>query len=180
MKKVNSVIENEDKSTNMVLRQVNNIDDDGDNDDDTGGGSNDDNGVVMVMMMTMVVKMEEEEEEEEKKEKEEKEEKKKKKKMVIVVIMIILLHYTVRCQPLVSSKCLGTQQTRHSFDNNNNTNTGRVYTCKLTRTLRSSIQKLPSPKLGTNHESHWTRYQRFQIYIKFSHSPFLSMLKFQQ
>jgi hypothetical protein len=130
----------------------------------------------------MVVKIKGEEEEEKEKEKKKKEENKTKKKVVVVVMMIILLHYTVRCQPLVSSQCLGTQQTRHSFDNNTNTNTGRVYTWKLTRTLRSCTQKLLSPKLGTNHESHWTRYQCFQIYIyvKFSHSPFLSLLKFQQ
>jgi hypothetical protein len=100
--------------------------------------------------------------------------------VIMMMMMIILLHYTVRCQPLVSSKCLGTQQTRHSSDNNTNINTGRLYSWKLARTLRSSIQKLQSPKLGTNHESHWTRYQHFQIYVKFPHSPFLSTLKFQQ
>jgi hypothetical protein len=107
VKKVNSVVENEDKSTNMVLRQVNNID------DDTGGGSNDDNRSGG-----------DDNGSEDGGEEEGKGEEKMKK---VVVVVIILLHYTVRCQPLVSSKCLGTQKTRHSSDNNTNINTGRVY-----------------------------------------------------
>jgi hypothetical protein len=82
--------------------------------------------------------------------------------MTTMTMMIILLHYTVRCQLHISSKCLGTQQTIHSYDNNIIIHTGRVYSWKLNRNLKSRTQKLPRPKLGTKHETQGTKYESFK------------------